>query len=117
MASRGVVGRTTFSPGTWQKYDSIDWECCAASWCAGRPPADHERDRELPPDACRRASPAWLTIWFERHQGEVEGHHLHDGPEPHHRGADPDAGEARTREIGVSTTRRSPELLESPWLT
>jgi hypothetical protein len=37
LASRGVVGRTTFSPGTWQKYDSIDWECWAASWWAGPP--------------------------------------------------------------------------------
>ena len=32
LASAGVEGMTTFSPGTWQNQDSSDCECCAPSW-------------------------------------------------------------------------------------
>ncbi len=49
----------------------------------------------------------------EREQGEVPRHELDDGPEPDHRRADPDAGEAELGDGRVDDAHLA-ELLEEP---
>ncbi len=62
LASYGVDGQATFSPGTWVNHASSECECCAASWWPAPPGIRITSGTETWPPNMYRILAALLTI-------------------------------------------------------
>ena len=116
LASAGVAGVTTLSPGTWAYHASNAWECCAASWSAAPlGPRITIGTPTWPPDMYRILA-AELTIWSIARRAKFHVMTSTTGRSPTMAAPTPKPVKPNSA-MGVSTTRIGPNSLSSPRLT
>ena len=101
LASYGVDGTTTFSPGMWLGHACSDCECCAADRRVA-PIVARMTMRHLPLAAGHVVDLGGLVGHLVHDDAqEVAEHDVDDRPHAGHRGADAEAGEAGFRDRRV----------------
>ena len=123
MASAGVDGTATSSPGTCRYQASNECECVGPSWCPAPPGMRITIGHDTWPPNMYRTAAAWLTIWSIASSEKLTVISSTTGRSPTIAAPTP-IPTIVFSEIGVSRTRFSPNsssrplvTLNAPWKT
>ncbi len=113
LASAGVAGATTFSPGMWANHTSSDWECWAVSWLPAPLGVRITIGQRTSPPNIAPILAAWLTTWSIATSRKLIVMISTTGRSPSIAAPIP-APTNPSSEIGVSRTRSAPNSSSSP---
>ncbi len=113
LASAGVAGMTTLSPGVWASHASRLWECCAAAPSPAPAAVVMVSGTLTDPPYMNFILAAWLTTWSMQTPRKSMNIRSHTGRRPRAAAPTPRPTIAAS-EMGVSTTRRGPNSESNP---
>ncbi len=116
MASAGLAGATTFSPGVPANQPSNDCECCAVSWLPAPFGVRMTSGQRTSPPNIAPILAAWLTTWSIATSRKLSVMISTIGRSPSIAAPIP-APTKPSSEIGVSRTRSSPNSSIRPAVT